>query len=132
MSHFQTPISKEDINHLCFPLTFIFRVFLPNNYLRNVTLTPQPPREATLPSHPTPNRSTNPCILQFRVSGGGQRVELCDVGGKRDGVGAAVWNAVPPEGGDGLKVILIRFTTQTQEKKKRKTKQLQSNRRFLC
>lgn len=26
-------------------------------------------------------------------------VELCDVGGKRDGVGAAVWNAVPPEGG---------------------------------
>ncbi len=45
-------------------------------------------------------------------------VELCDVGGKRDGVGAAVWNAVPPEGGDGLKVILIRFTTQTQQKDK--------------
>lgn len=31
-------------------------------------------------------------------------VELCDVGGKRDGVGAAVWNAVPLEeerGGGG-------------------------------
>ncbi|KAM7421247.1 hypothetical protein PAMA_015411 [Pampus argenteus] len=27
---------------------------------------PQPPREATLPSHPTPNPCTNPCILQFR------------------------------------------------------------------
>lgn len=26
-------------------------------------------------------------------------VELCDVGGKRDGVGAAAWNAVPLEGG---------------------------------
>lgn len=35
---------------------------------------PQPPREASLPSHPTPNRSANPCILQFRVSGGGQCV----------------------------------------------------------
>ena len=34
------------------------------------------------------------------------------------GVGAAVWNAVPPEGGDGLKVILVRFTTQTQQKDK--------------
>lgn len=35
---------------------------------------PQPSREATLPSHPTPNLSTNPCILQFRVSDGGQCV----------------------------------------------------------
>lgn len=32
------------------------------------------------------------------------------------GVGAAVWNAVPLEG-DGLKVILIRFTTQTEQKR---------------
>lgn len=52
-------------------------------------------------------------------------VELCDVGGKRDGVGAAVWNAVPLEeergggvGGDGSKVILVRCTTQTQQKDK--------------
>ncbi len=33
-------------------------------------------------------------------------------------VGAGVWNAVPSEGGDGLKVILIRFTTQTRRKDK--------------
>lgn len=59
---------------------------------------PQPPREAMLPSHPTPNYSTNPCILQFRVSGGqcvsgalwcgwekglgwGSSVECCSSGG---------------------------------------------------
>lgn len=39
--------------------------------------------------------------------------ELCKVGGKRDGVGAAVWNAVPLLGGMGLKVTPIRFTPQT-------------------
>lgn len=61
----------EDISHLCFLPGCVFRVSLPNNYLKNVILTPQPHREATLPSHPTPNHSNNPCILQFRASGGG-------------------------------------------------------------
>lgn len=44
----------------------------------------QPRKGATLPSHPTPNQSNNPCILQFRLSAVvSVLVELCDVGGKR-------------------------------------------------
>lgn len=44
------------------------------------------------------------------------------MGGKSDGVGAAVWNAVPllggwGVGGDGLKVIVVRFTSQTLRKR---------------
>lgn len=48
-------------------------------------------------------------------------VELCDVGGKRGWGGGSSVECCSSRGGDGLKVILVRFTTQTQQKK---TKQL--------
>ena len=41
-------------------------------------------------------------------------VELCDVGGKRDGGGGGRVECCSSGGGDGLKVILISFTSQTQ------------------
>lgn len=50
---------------------------------------------------PPPNPSTKPCILQFRVSGGGQCVSGALWCGWEEGwgVGVAVWNAVLPEWG---------------------------------
>ena len=47
-------------------------------------------------------------------------VELCDVGGKRGWGGGSGVECCSFGGGDGLKVILVRFTTQTQQKKKKK------------
>lgn len=45
-------------------------------------------------------------------------VELCDVGGKREmGWGVSSEECCSSGGGDGLKVILVRFTTQTQRKR---------------
>lgn len=75
------------------------------------------------PSHPTPNPSANPCILQFRlvvVVVVSVLVELCDVGGKSDGGGGSNVECCSSREGDGLKVIFVRFTIQTQQKKKDK------------
>lgn len=61
---------KESYQSFCIPETFIFHLFLLSNYSWNVTLTPN----LTEKLLPTPNSNTNPCILQLRVSGGGQCV----------------------------------------------------------
>lgn len=87
---------------MCFPSSFIFHVFLPNNYLRNVILTPNLTEESRclLTPPPTIVLTHASCSLGLVVVVS-VFVELCDVGGKRDGVGAVVWNAVPLEGGMG-------------------------------
>lgn len=100
-NHIQTLISKWDINHLCFPSTF--HIFLPNNYLRNVILTPNLTEKPHClltqpPSHivHTPASCSLGLVVVVVVS---VLAKLCNVGGKRGGVGAAVWNAVSLEGG---------------------------------
>lgn len=116
MSHIRALISKADINHLCFPSTFIFHVFLPNNYPRNVTLTPilpEKPRCLLTPPPTTVVLTPASCGLGLVVVS--VLVELCDVGG-----GSSV-ECCSSGGGDGLKVILVRFTTQTQQKETKTT-----------
>lgn len=110
-SRVQALISKGDINQ--FPLYFYLPRLSAKQLSKECHPDPPPHRGATLPSHPTPNHSINPCILQFRVSGGGQRV-WCGWE-ERWGGGSSV-ECCSSGGGDGLKVILIWFTTQIEKR----------------
>lgn len=95
-------LSKEDINQLCFPFNFYLPRLSAKQLSKECHPDPQPPREPRCLLTPPPTAALTPasCSLGLVVVVS-VLVELCDVGGKRDGVGAAVRNAVPPEGGMG-------------------------------
>lgn len=93
--------------------TFILHASLPNKYPRNVPVTPTP-QSYKPPSLPTPPPVLALFSASCSFSGGGQRVGGALWCGWEEGWGWGqqcgmlfLWR------GDGLKVILIRFTTQT-------------------
>lgn len=106
--HSKDPVFKHWYQReisISFPSSFIFHIFLPNSYLKNVILTPHLTEEPCCLLTPPPTIVLTPasCSLGLVVVVN-VLVELCDVGGKRDGVGAVVWNAVPLEGGMGWRL----------------------------
>lgn len=102
---YSKPMSKGDINHLCFRSCRMFRVFLPNNYPKNVIPNPPTPTHHNLAEEPCclltppPTRVIAPasCSLGLAMVVS-VLVELCDVGGKRPGVGGSRVECCSSEG----------------------------------